>query len=70
MVSMLMLTVQRSAVAARAYWVGSGEKEIYSGLALYYLYHLPLPIKSCCTSPDCLEQENPVGEEVHADMRC
>jgi hypothetical protein len=43
---------------------------IYSGLDLYYLYRLPLQVRSCCTSPDWLGQEDLFGEGVHYDRRC
>jgi hypothetical protein len=49
---------------------GLGEKVIYSVLDLYYLYRLPLPVRSCCTSPDWLEQGDLVWEGVHADRHC
>jgi hypothetical protein len=53
MVSMSMLTVQSSVAAARAYWVGIGQEDNIFWFSLkYYLHCLPLPVRSCCTSPD------------------
>ncbi len=70
MVSMSMLTVQRSAAAASAYWVGIGHEGIDCGLSFYYTYRPPLPVRSCYTSPDWLGQEDLAGEEVLADVHC
>jgi hypothetical protein len=53
MVSMLMFTVQMRWLQVHIGW-GLGKKFMYCGLALYYSYCLPLPIKKCCTSPDWL----------------
>jgi hypothetical protein len=70
-VSMLMLTVQRSAAVAKVQiGLGSGEKEIHCGLTFYYSYHPPLPVRSCCTSPDWMGQEDPAWEEALADVPC
>jgi hypothetical protein len=68
MVSMLMLTVQRIAAAASAYWVGIWQEGNGFCVNLYYSYCLPLHVKSCCTSPDWMGQEDPAGEEELADM--
>jgi hypothetical protein len=71
MVSMSMLTVQRSAAAASVYtgW-GLGKKVIDCILNLYYSYCPPLPVRNCCTSPDWMEQKDPAGEEVLAELCC
>jgi hypothetical protein len=70
MVSMSMLTVQRSAAAASAYWVGIGQEGNKLYLTLCYSYCLPLSVRSCCTSSDWMGQKDSAGEEVLADMRC
>jgi hypothetical protein len=49
---------------------GLGEKVIHSRLDLYYLYCPSLPVRSYCTSPDWLGQEDLAGERVHAHRHC